>query len=84
MVAYVLGMLVRYYPTNWIALTQGGKGDAMWPTIHRAQSLVESSYPELIAEMVKDVLTQSDLESQSTKHEKGPGSITMSAKSEIA
>lgn len=70
MVSYVLGMLVRYYPTSWIALTQGGKGDAMWPTIHRAQSLVESSYPELIAEMIADVLTQSDLQSTSTTSEK--------------
>jgi hypothetical protein len=62
MVSYVLGMLVRYYPTNWIALTQGGKGDAMWPTIHRAQRLVESSYPELIAEMIADVLAEKYLQ----------------------
>ncbi len=54
MVAYVLGMLVRYYPTHWIALIQGDRGDFMWPTINRAQQLVEQTYPELVAEMVKD------------------------------
>ncbi len=54
MVSYILGMLVRYYPTHWIALTQGDRGDMMWPTINRAQQLVEQSYPELVAEMIKD------------------------------
>ena len=34
MVSYILGMLVRYYPTHWISLTQGGKGDSMWPTMN--------------------------------------------------
>ncbi|MDX1948308.1 MAG: YaaC family protein [Pirellulaceae bacterium] len=70
MVSYVLGMLVRYFPTNWIALTQGSKGDAMWPTIHRAQGLVELTYPELVAEMIFDVLKQSDLRSTSRTCEK--------------
>lgn len=55
MVSYVLGMLVRYYPTHWISLMQGGKGDSLWPTINRAQRFVEQSYPELVAEFIKGV-----------------------------
>ncbi|MYC89301.1 MAG: hypothetical protein F4X22_13855 [Gemmatimonadales bacterium] len=54
MVSFVLGMLVRYFPTHWIALVQGEKGDSMWPTIVRAQQVVEESYPELVAEMIRD------------------------------
>ena len=54
MISYVLGMLVRYYPTHWVSLLGGEKGDSMWPTIHRAQQIVEESYPELVAEMVQD------------------------------
>ena len=54
MVSYILGMLVRYYPTHWIALLQGNRGDIMWPTFNRAQQLVEQSYPELVAEMIED------------------------------
>lgn len=54
MVSYILGMLVRYYPTHWMALIQGDRGDSMWPTINRAQQLVEHSYPELVAEMIRD------------------------------
>lgn len=68
MVSYILGMLVRYYPTNWITLTQGGRGDGIWPTIQRAQNLVETSFPELVAEMISDVLTESDLQSISTNN----------------
>lgn len=56
MVSYFLGMLVRYYPTYWMSLTQGDKGDSMWPTINRAQQLVEQSFPELAIEFIYDVL----------------------------
>ena len=54
LVSYVLGMLVRYYPTHWLALTQGGSGDRFWPTLISAQQLVDYTYPELIAEFVRD------------------------------
>lgn len=59
MLAYVLGMLVRYYPTHWISLIQGGRGDGIWPTFNKAQQLVECSYPELVAEFVRDAIKQS-------------------------
>ena len=51
-ISYVLGMLVRYYPTHWIALINGGQGDLLWPTVNRAQHYVESIFPELVAEYV--------------------------------
>ena len=57
MVSFFLGMLVRYYPTHWIALVHGDRGASMWPTIVRAQRVVEDSYPELVAEMIKDIST---------------------------
>ena len=56
MVSYILGMLVRYYPTHWISLIQGDKGDSMWPTMNRAQQCVEHSYPELVSELINDVV----------------------------
>ena len=52
MMSYVLGMLVRYYPTHWIALINGSKGDLLRPTINRAQQHVENAFPELVAEYV--------------------------------
>jgi hypothetical protein len=56
MVAYTLGMLARYFPTHWVSLAQGDKGDALWPTLNQAHRLVEESFPELVAEMIADVL----------------------------
>lgn len=58
MVSYVLGMLVRYYPTHWISLTQGDKGDEWWPTINQAQQFVEESFPELVIELIGDVVKE--------------------------
>ena len=60
MVAYILGMLVRYYPTHWMALIQSEKGDTWWPTINRAQHFVEVSYPELVIELIQDILKESE------------------------
>ncbi|UVS96836.1 YaaC family protein [Burkholderia glumae] len=60
MVSYILGMLVRYYPTQWMALIQGEKGDIWWPTLNRAAHFVEQSYPELVMELITDKLAESD------------------------
>ncbi|MEQ1696161.1 MAG: YaaC family protein [Hyphomicrobiaceae bacterium] len=56
MVGYVLGMLARYFPTHWVALAQGEKGDALWPTLNQAHRIVEETFPELVAEMIEDIL----------------------------
>ena len=50
--SYALGMLVRYYPTHWIALINGGQGDRLRQTVNRAQQSVENFFPELVAEYV--------------------------------
>ena len=56
MLSYILGMLVRYFPTHWMALIQGDKGDALWPAINRIQQLVENSFPELVVELIQHTL----------------------------
>lgn len=58
MVSYFLGMLARYFPTHWMSLIQGEKGDALWPTINRAQQFVENSYPELVIEMILNTIEE--------------------------
>ena len=60
LISYVLGMLVRYYPTHWVALINGGKGDLLWPTVNRAQQYIEIAYPELVADYVDFVLDSSE------------------------
>ncbi len=54
--SYALGMLVRYYPTHWIALINGGQGDLLWPTVSRSQHYVENVFPELVAEYIAFVM----------------------------
>ena len=56
MIGFVLGMLARYFPTHWVSLAQGNKGDALWPSLNRAHRIVEESFPELVAEMMEDIL----------------------------
>jgi hypothetical protein len=56
LLSYILGMLTRYFPTHWISLMRGDKGDVLWPAINRAQNLIESSFPELANELIKEVL----------------------------
>lgn len=53
--SYFLGMLVRYFPTQWMTLVQGGNGDSLWPTINRLQHYVEEAFPELIIELINDM-----------------------------
>ena len=56
--AYFLGMLTRYFPTHWVALQSGVKGDALWPTIRAAQNYVELAFPELALELIQSFLAE--------------------------
>lgn len=46
-VAFAMGMLVRYYPTVWADLVTGAKGDYTLPILKAAASLVEERLPYL-------------------------------------
>lgn len=56
LMSFYLGMLCRYFPTHWISLIHGEKGDALWPVLNRAQHYVEQAFPELVIELLQDVL----------------------------
>ena len=56
--SYFLGMLTRYFPTQWISLLNGMKGDELAPSIHAAQTYVEESFPELTIELLRDTLKE--------------------------
>lgn len=56
LLSYYLGMLVRYFPTHWTSLVQGENGDMYWPILNRAQNYIENVYPELILELINDIL----------------------------
>ncbi|HAV5933631.1 TPA: hypothetical protein JI248_02850 [Acinetobacter baumannii] len=50
--SFTMSMLVRYFPTIWVSITQGEKGDVLWPTIYKTQQVVESSFPELVLNFI--------------------------------
>ncbi len=53
--SYYLGMLVRYYPTHWSQLINGGSGDIYWPILNRLENYVEKAFPELVIELKTQV-----------------------------
>ncbi len=62
--SYFLGMLTRYFPTQWVALSNGTKGDRYWPAISAAQRYIEHSFPELILELIQHKLDEAEKEEQ--------------------
>lgn len=49
LISYVLGMLVRYFPTQWSSL-EYGKGNSVAPLIHRLTEMIESIYPTIVVD----------------------------------
>lgn len=54
LLAYMLGMLVRYYPAQWTALVRGQIDDAALPTIASAIEYIEIEFPQLILDFLSD------------------------------
>lgn len=50
--SYILGMLARYFPTHWMALVNGSKGDRYRTLILEAQRAIESFFPSLVSELI--------------------------------
>ncbi|OSJ32584.1 hypothetical protein BSZ19_18715 [Bradyrhizobium japonicum] len=48
--AYILGMLVRYFPSKWMSLVRNEIGDAGLPTILLAIEYVDEWFPQLVLE----------------------------------
>lgn len=46
--SYVMGMLVRYYPSQWLAALGRSRGDFSLPLLKAAMSVVEQRFPELV------------------------------------
>lgn len=58
-IAYFLGMLCRYFPTHWMALMSGEKGDGIWPELYAAHKVIQTVYPELAIKFIDRTLQAS-------------------------
>lgn len=54
LVSYCLGMLARYFPTQWTALVRSQIGDAALPALGAAIDLIETEYPRLVLEFLEE------------------------------
>jgi hypothetical protein len=57
LIAYAMGMIVRYYPSQWSRLVTGGRGDYALPILRASVSLVETNLPRLILLDLEDPTT---------------------------
>jgi YaaC-like Protein len=48
LLSYILGMIVRYYPSRWIALLRNEKGDAAQPCLKAAARAITNDFPKLV------------------------------------
>lgn len=47
LISYIIGMLVRYFPRQWVALLNNEKGDFAQPLLLAASRRIASDYPKL-------------------------------------
>ena len=47
-ISYVFGMMARYYPSSWINLINGSKGDKIYPYVCKLLDYIFSNYPKQV------------------------------------
>jgi hypothetical protein len=47
-VSYVLGIMGRYYPTQWLSLVTRQSGDLLYPLLREALSVIEQEFPRRV------------------------------------
>ena len=51
--SFILGTLARYYPSEWMALLSGSKGDFSRPLVFQAIEAIESEFPTELSKQVR-------------------------------
>ncbi|WP_336718002.1 YaaC family protein [Asaia bogorensis] len=52
LLSYILGMIVRYYPSRWMALLRNEKGDVAQPCLRAISKVVAEDFPRLVVEIL--------------------------------
>jgi hypothetical protein len=55
LLSYVMGMLVRYYPSVWQALVGRQAGDVVFPLLRAGLALIRDQYPHFVINELEDV-----------------------------
>jgi hypothetical protein len=51
--SFILGMIVRYFPSTWISLGRQERGDRIFPMINRLTELVQTHFPKIVLEFLR-------------------------------
>lgn len=54
-ISYIIGMLVRYYPSTWIDLIHQRIGDSSSPTITSVIYCIEKLFPSLVVDFLQEI-----------------------------
>tara|TARA_R110002049_G_C9175452_1_gene562569 strand:- start:10653 stop:11657 length:1005 start_codon:yes stop_codon:yes gene_type:complete len=52
MISYVFGMMARYYPTAWISLRKGERGDKIYPFAYRIMEFIDNKFAKVIVDFL--------------------------------
>lgn len=55
--SYILGMVVRYYPSKWTSILRGGPGDFSQPLLTKAVESIEVDFPNELSWRMRDYMT---------------------------
>jgi hypothetical protein len=64
--AYILGMLVRYHPSYWLALLNRADGDYLRPVLQEAIAVIEDQFPKHV---LNELENRSELDNWSAEAE---------------
>lgn len=53
-ISYVMGMLARYYPAQWLSLIHNQTNDGSLPTLLSALDFIESTYPQMALDFLEE------------------------------
>lgn len=56
LLSYILGMLVRYFPSTWMNIISGGVGDTARPAIFQAVEVVSNRFPEEVEKQLTGIV----------------------------
>jgi hypothetical protein len=53
-ISYIVGMMARYNPTQWLSIIHNQRNDGAFPTIYSALDFVENMYPRMVLDYLEE------------------------------
>lgn len=53
-ISYVMGMMARYYPAQWLSIIHNQRNDGALPTIFSALDFIETTFPRMVLDFLEE------------------------------